>query len=125
MAGNELVQGHIHKRVRTDKSGKERTSWYVVVDLGVDYGGRRRQKWHGSFRTRREAEVARAKLVDELHSGTYVSPARTTLSEWTIDSWLPTIATRIKPSTLHSYRRNLEIHVLPVLGAKPLRRSHP
>lgn len=59
-------------------------------------------------------------LVDELHSGTYVSPTRTTLSEWAIDSWLPMMATRIKPSTLHSYRRNLEIHVLPVLGGKPL-----
>jgi integrase len=119
------MQGHIHKRVRTDRSGKERTSWYVVVDLGVDHGGRRRQKWHGSFRTRREAEVARAKLVDELHSGAYVSPTRTTLSEWAIDSWLPMMAARIKPSTLHSYRRNLEIHVLPVLGGRPLQQITP
>jgi integrase len=119
------MQGHIHKRVRTDRSGKERTLWYVIVDLGVDHSGRRRQKWHGSFRTRREAEVARAKLVDELHSGTYVSPTRTTLSEWAIDSWLPMMASRIKPSTLHSYRRNLEIHVLPVLGGKPLQQITP
>ena len=119
------MQGHIHKRVRTDRSGKERTLWYVVVDLGVDHGGRRRQKWHGGFRTRREAEVARAKLVDELHSGTYVSPTRTTLSEWAIDSWLPTMTTRVKPSTLHSYRRNLEIHVLPALGGKPLQQITP
>jgi integrase len=114
------MQGHIHKRIRRDKNGKERTRWYVVVDLGVDAAGRRRQKWHGGFRTRREAEVTRAKLVDELHSGTYVLPGRTTLSEWAIDSWLPMMATRIKPSTLHSYRRNLEIHVLPLLGGKPL-----
>jgi integrase len=119
------MQGHIHKRIRTDRSGKERTLWYVVVDLGIDHGGRRRQKWHGGFRTRREAEVARAKLIDELHSGTYVSPTRTTLSEWAIDSWLPTMETRIKPSTLHSYRRNLEIHVLPALGGKPLQQITP
>ncbi len=119
------MQGHIHKRTRTDQSGKERALWYVVVDLGIDHGGRRRQKWHGSFRTRREAEVARAKLVDELHSGAYVSRTRTTLSEWAIDSWLPTMMTRIKPSTLHSYRRNLEIHVLPALGGKPLQQITP
>ena len=119
------MQGHIHKRIRPDKSGKERTLWYVVVDLGVDAGGRRRQKWHGSFRTRREADVAWAKLVDDLHSGTYIAPRRTTLSEWAIDSWLPTMSTRIKPSTLHSYRRNLEIHVLPVLGGKPLQQITP
>ncbi len=119
------MQGHIHKRVRTDKSGKERTLWYVVVDVGIDPAGRRRQKWHGSFRTRKEAEVARAKLVNELHSGSYVIPARTTFLEWAIDSWLPMMATRIKPSTLHSYRRNLEMHVLPVLGGKPLQQITP
>lgn len=119
------MQGHIHKRVRVDRSGKDRTTWYVIVDLGIDRGGRRRQKWHGGFRTRREAEVARAKLVDELHSGSYVSPTRTTLSEWAIDSWLPTMVTRIKPSTLHSYRRNLEIHVLPALGGKQLQQITP
>ena len=30
------MQGHIHKRVRTDSKGKERTLWYVVVDTGVN-----------------------------------------------------------------------------------------
>jgi hypothetical protein len=49
------MQGHIHKRVRTDKNGKVRTLWYVIVDIGIDQEGRRQQKWHGSFRTRREA----------------------------------------------------------------------
>jgi hypothetical protein len=29
-------------------------------------------------------------------------------------------ATRVKPTTLHSYRRNLEIHVLPTLGNRLL-----
>lgn len=119
------MQGHIHKRVRTDRKGKERTLWYVVIDVGVDETGRRRQKWHGSFRTRKDAEIARAKLVDDLHTGSYVVPARTTLSEWITDSWLPMTAARVKPSTLHSYRRNLEIHVLPVLGGKTLQHITP
>lgn len=119
------MQGHIHKRIRTGKDGKEKTLWYVVVDTGVDHSGRRRQKWHGSFRTRKDAEVARAKLVDDLHHGSYIAPDRTTLSEWTTDSWLPVMATRIKPSTLHSYRRNLEIHVLPPLGGRPLQQITP
>ncbi len=102
------MQGHIHKRVRKDMSGKDRTLWYVVVDVGIDGNGRRRQKRHGSFRTRKEAEVARAKLVDDLHSGSYVTPGRTTLCEWVNESWLPMTATRVKPTTFHSYRRNLE-----------------
>src|ERR1700761_6530161 len=119
------MQGHIHKRVRTDSKGKERTLWYVVVDLGVDETGRRRQKWHGSFRTRKEAEAARAKPGDHVHSGTYIAPDRTTLSEWVTDSWLPMTATRVKPTTLFSYRRNLEIHVLPTLGGRTLQQITP
>jgi hypothetical protein len=31
---------------------------------------------------RKDAEVARAKLVDDVHMGAYVAPGRTTLSEW-------------------------------------------
>jgi integrase len=114
------MRGHIHKRVRRTQSGKETTLWYVVVDVGVTANGRRRQKWHGGFRTRREAEVARAKLVNELHTGSYVEPDRTTFGEWIRDSWLPMIASRIKPSTLQSYRSNLERHVLPRLGSRPI-----
>jgi Arm DNA-binding domain len=43
------MQGHIHKRVHTAKNGQQTTRWYVVVDVGTDVAGRRRQKWHGGF----------------------------------------------------------------------------
>lgn len=114
------MRGHIHKRVRRNNAGKETTLWYVVVDVGETADGRRRQKWHGGYTTRREAEVARAKIVSDLHAGSYVQPDRTTLAEWVRDGWLPTIKARIKPSTFDSYRRNMEIHVLPALGHRPL-----
>ena len=32
---------------------------------------------------------------------------------------------RVKPSTFDSYRRNMEMHVLPLLGAKPLQQLTP
>jgi len=114
------MRGHIHKRVRKDRGGKETTLWYVVVDIGTSQEGRRRQKWHGGFATRRDAEVARAKIVNDLHGGFYVSPDRITLSTWVRESWLPMIKSRIKPSTFDSYERNLESHVLPALGGRPL-----
>lgn len=36
------MRGHIHKRVRKTRGGKETTRWYVVVDVGVDANGRSR-----------------------------------------------------------------------------------
>ena len=85
------MQGHIHKRVHTCKDGQQTTHWYVVADVEPGLDGRRRQKWHGGFRTRREAEVIRARLVNDLHNHSYVIPARLTLREWVHDSWLPMI----------------------------------
>jgi integrase len=119
------MRGHIHKRVRTDRNGKETVRWYVVIDRGFDHEGRRRQKWHGGFGTRREAEAARAKLVNDVNTGSYVLPGRTTLGEWIRQSWLPMTEPRVKPSTFCSYRRNLEIHVLPALGSKLLQQLTP
>lgn len=119
------MQGHIHKRVRIDRHGKEAVRWYVVLDLGYGDDGRRRQKWHGGFRTRREAEATRAQLVTDLNTGSYVMPGRMTLADWIRKSWLPMTEPRVKPTTFYSYRRNLELHVLPTLGQKPLQQLTP
>ena len=110
------MDGHIHKRVYATADGPVRTRWYVVVNLGRGPGGRRRQKWHGGYKTRREAEAARARLVHEIHTGTYVEPTKVTLEDWVTSSWLPTMKTQIKASTWDSYNRNLQLHVLPRIG---------
>ena len=119
------MQGHIRKRVHTNKDGRQTINWYVVIDLPREADGKRRQKWHGRFRTRREAEAARAKIVHEFNTGTYVEPNAITLSDWVHDHWLPTVQSRVKPSTFDSYRRNLELHVLPGLGGRQLRQLAP
>ncbi len=119
------MRGHIHKRVRTNAAGKETVRWYVVVDVGLDGNGRRKQKWHGGFDTRREAEVERARIVNGLHTGAYVSPDRLTLAAWVRDSWLPMMKTRVKPSTFASYAANMENHVLPMLGGRALQHLTP
>jgi len=114
------MRGHIHKRVRRTAAGKETVRWYVVVDVGVGPDGHRKQKWHGGFATRREAEVERAKIVNDLHAGGYIAPDRLTLGAWISENWLPMTRTRVKPSTYDSYRSNMEIHVLPALGGRAL-----
>jgi integrase len=100
--------------------GRTKTTWYVILELGRDESGRRRQKWHGGYRTRREAEAARAKLVNEVNTGIYAEPTKVTLDEWTRGSWLPTVKSQVKPTTWASYDRMLRLHVLPVLGDRPL-----
>jgi hypothetical protein len=111
------MKGHIHKRVHTTADGRTTTTWYVVVDAGRKPDGKRRQKWHGGFRTRKEAEGAQAKIVNDMNRGTYVEPTAITLAEWVRDPWLIVVKSRLKATTWDSYRRTLDLHVLPVFGA--------
>ena len=119
------MRGHIRKRVHATKDGRQTINWYVIIELPRGSSSKRRQKWHGGFATRREAEATRAKLVHEVNSGTYFEPRATTLSEWILNAWLPTTKTRVKPSTFDSYRRNLKLHVLPQHGGQQLRQLIP
>lgn len=114
------MRGHIHRRQWKGRGGKVQILWYAVVDVGTDDKGKRKQKWHGGFKTRREAELALSDIVRSLERQTYVSPQRVTLAEFVRNDWVPMMQTQVKKSTWDSYRRNLENHVLPVLGGTPL-----
>lgn len=96
---------------------KKRDRWYVVVELPPDPGtGKRRRKWHGSWRTKKEAEAARARLVTQVADGEYVERDAVTVTE-VIDRWLRDLelAGR-KPSTIQSYEEMLHRYVVPSLG---------
>ena len=45
--------------------------------------------------------------------------SKMTLSEW-LDRWLGQMSATLRPSTLEHYRRDMENHVKPYLGRKPL-----
>ncbi|MGE5764987.1 MAG: tyrosine-type recombinase/integrase, partial [Mycobacterium leprae] len=91
-----------------------------MIDLGRDpETGRRRQKWHSGYRTKREAEAAVSELIGAVNRGTYVAKTRQTLAAFA-EEWLAAIAPTVRPATHYSYARNLRLHVLPYLGAATL-----
>jgi integrase len=90
--------------------------WYVKIELEPDPGtGRRRQKWHSGFATRREAERARVDLLSKLDRGIYVEPSRQTFGEF-LAEWLTAIEPTVRPSTFDSYSRNVRLHVIDHIG---------
>lgn len=119
------MQGHIHKRVKTCKNGRVSTLWYVVVDLPRHADGKRRQKWHGGYRTKKAAEAIRARLIHELSTGFYVEPSTMRFDEWLLEFWMPVVETRVKPSTVHSYNTVIRNHIAPELGGIPLANLKP
>ena len=116
------MRGHIHKRERILRSGQKSVLWYVVVDKGRDSGGRRRQKWHGGYTTRSEAEAIRAAIINEINRGHYILPSRMTLAEFVHERWSPRLESVLKTSTQDGYRSVMGNHVLPSLGYVPIQR---
>lgn len=72
-----------------------------------------------SFPTEAAARQFRAGITHKQATGTYVPPDRgkVTFAE-VAEQWLAVAATKVRPRTLHGYRRKLALHVLPVFGAR-------
>jgi integrase len=86
-------------------------------------GGRR--VWRSGYRTQRDAERARVKLLGEIDQGGYVEPTAVTTGGLLRDRWLPAVAVRLRGNTLAMYRQNIEAHIVPRLGHIPLQRLTP
>ena len=61
------MRGHVRKRI---------SKWCVVVDVGYDENGKRRQKWHSGFDRRKDAERKLTEILGRLESGAYVEPSK-------------------------------------------------
>src|SRR3954471_22494321 len=74
--------------------------------------GKRRQKWHSGYRTKKLAEDALSELVNGVKTGTYGAKSKQTLGAY-LEEWLRAIEPTVRPATHYSYARNLRLHVLP------------
>lgn len=104
------------------KRGKK---WTVVVDIGRDNNGKRKQKWFSGFRTKKEAESELAKIINQIESNTFISPDKMTLAEY-LKSWLTDyVEVNLAPATVAGYKVNIEGHVIPVIGHIQLQKLQP
>jgi integrase len=95
---------------------KKGDRYYVKIELDPDAAtGRRRQKWHSGYRTKREAERARVDLLSKFDRGEYVEPTHQSLAEF-LEEWLRAIEPTLRPSTFDSYSRNMRNHVIAHIG---------
>lgn len=96
---------------------KQDNGRYYVATHHVDPAtGKWKQKGHGGYRTKKEAERALRDVLGAMDDGTYVPKATRTLGGYLVDEWLPSKKTSVRESTLHSYERIITLHVVPRLG---------
>lgn len=111
------MRGHIAKK------GKR---YYPVTDVGRDPAtGRRKQKWHEGYGTKREAEARLADIVRDLRQGNYVAPSRRTLADFVSRDWLPSLESKLRPGTIALHELNCRAYLLPRLGGTSLQEVSP
>lgn len=105
------------------KKGKK---WYAVVYDGVNPAtGKYRRRWVQAGTRRGDAEKLLAELVKRSHRGETVVSENLTLGKYLTERWLPVQEARLRKSTHDSYRRNIELHVIPALGKRKLDQLTP
>jgi len=106
------MRGGIHK-----KGNK----YYAVLYDGIDPGtGRKRRSWIPAGTRRSDAEKVLAAEIKRRHDGEPIPTEKLTVGQYLTDRWLPIQKSRVRASTFDSYRRNIDLHVLPAIGRRPL-----
>ena len=114
------MRGHVRER------GKG--NWYAVLSIRDAQTGKRKTVWRSlpGAAGKREAEVECAKLVQQIWGGDFVLSDSATLRQW-VEHWLNIGAPgrrrqAVEPKTRERYADLLNVHVLPVLGHRPLQK---
>lgn len=96
--------------------------YYAVIYEGRDpVTGKERRRWHPAGTDRAEAERLAAKLAAAEESR--VGAARSlTFGAYLTGQWLPGKKLHLARSTYRGYERNVQRHILPVLGKVSIRR---
>jgi integrase len=78
----------------------------------------RRRGPHGEkWATRKEAAAALRVILADADKGEHVDPSRQPVSDY-LGEWVAGL--RLRPGTIASYQRNLQLHVIPAIGRVPL-----
>ena len=110
------MTGHIRKRGQ---------KWAIVVELGRDAQGKRRQRWHSGYHRRKDAERDLPRILREMQTGEYVDPTKLKVGEY-LDRWLADYARpNVTAKTLERYTEIVHRHLTPALGHYPLPKLQP
>lgn len=85
------MKGHFYRpncKCPKDKKCKCGAKWGFLIDIGINpQTGKRKQKFRGGFKTKKEAEVAAASFLLELNNGTFVEEKNILFEQFAQD-WL-------------------------------------
>jgi hypothetical protein len=101
------VRGHIVKRYKS--------SYTIVLNLGVNSEGKRTQQVVSVKGTKKEAEKRLSELLNQLDTGTFMKPGKTTVGDF-LRRWLNDHKQNLSPRGFERYQMIIEKQLVPDLG---------
>lgn len=101
------MRGSVMKRGKT---------WTYVISLGRDASGKKRQKWVGGHRTKKEAEDALTEALERMRTGMWIDPGTTTVGEY-IAEWMAVMSSMVLDTTERGYEQMMRNWVVPRIGS--------
>lgn len=97
----------------------------VLIDVDRETNGARQRRALGTFRTRKEAELAEREALSTRDRGGAIAPGKVTVAE-IVERYIGMPGKRPRgEKTLEEYRRIATLYIVPHLGAIPLVRLRP
>ncbi len=104
---------------------RSKDSYSIVLNLGIDETGKRKQQWVSVKGGKRDAEKRLSELLHQLDTGTFVKPGKTTLGEF-LEKWLADYAKpNLSPRSFERYQDIARAYLAPSLGGLPLTQLRP
>ncbi len=113
----DIMQGYV---------ARKGDRFYAVIYEGIDpITGRERRRWHPAGTDRDAAEQLASELAARRCSDAGHERSSLTVAVYLTQRWLPSKQLSLRTSTWDSYRRNIDLHVIPRIGRVPLRHLRP
>ncbi|WP_163579056.1 site-specific integrase [Gracilibacillus saliphilus] len=93
---------------------KKGDNYYVVVDIGRDHKGKRKQKWFSGYKRKKDAEKDLPKILQKMEKG-YKEPEDMTVEEY-LTKWLERKKQTVAYGTYQHYLSYVKNHIIPGIG---------
>jgi integrase len=109
------MRGHIRKRGST---------YSIVVDIGRDENGKRKQKWFSGYKTKKEAEKALANIIDKIEKNQYFDVENISLKDY-LFYWLKNYAKKNVAESTYKRYEEFSNRIIAFLGNIDLNKLKP
>lgn len=110
--------GTVRKKTIT-RNGKQYTYWEARCTVGYDPGTGKQIQRSITAKTQKEVSQKLREMAMAVDKGTYQAPSRLTVKEW-LETWQKDYLGDVKSSTAYLYGRNIDLYIIPHLGAVKL-----